>query len=368
MKPAVVVIRTTRHAQGDDARFALREMQRQWGAHARVMVGMDAAAAVDLLSPDGLGPVLVLRSPLIALESRCLDRLAQALAQGADIAQACDSSVPGPMAVPTYATLRGMERFVDEQPAGALVPSADHDVAVELATAQGLRRRHDGARVVRVQGAWAHDAGNYFAGNRAEVLPLLPEGMRSLLDVGGGEGAFLASVKASHPEVKTTLVELTADASATARNRPGVDAVWTANFLTWHTEERFDCISFLDVLEHMPDPEAALLHAMSLLAPGGSVLMSIPNAGHGSVIADLIEGRWDWAPAGIHCYSHLRFFTRPTIEHMLQRVGLKPSAWHAVQVPCPPLWAERWSTPGLMVDNGSLDTYAYVVRAERAGC
>lgn len=366
VKFAAVVIRTTRHSAGDDARFALRELKGHWDPDTPVLVGMEPAAALDLLPPDTEGLMLVLRSAFITLDPHCLGRLAAAVAQGADIAQACDSATPAPMSPPSYATIRGMERFVDSHTPDAPVPGFDTEVAVELGTVQGMRRRQQGARIVRVPGAWAHDAGNFFSGERLEALPLLPERLGSLLDVGGGEGAFLAAVKAARPAVKTTLVELTADASSMARARPGIDAVHVANFLDWRSEERFDCVSFLDVLEHMPDPEAALRHAMTLLAPNGSVLMSIPNVGHGSVIADLLEGRWDWAPVGIHCFSHLRFFTRHTIERLLQRVGLEPCQWHAVRVPCPPGWAGQWATPALTLDRDSLDTYAYLVRAEVA--
>ncbi len=367
MRPSVVVIQSPSHAGADDARFALRELQRQWSADTRVLVGMGWREALDVLPPDLSGPVLVLRGVMLTLESRCLERLALALEQGADVALACDSSAPAPMPAPSYATVRGMERFVDAHAPSLHDAGADGQAAVELCTLQGLVRRRDGqARVFKVSGAWAHDAANYFGSDRAEAVPLLPAGLTSLLDVGGGEGAFLAAAKAAHPQLRTTLVELTADASRVARSRPGVDAVWSGNFLDWQTEQRFDCVSFLDVLEHIVDPEQALRRACMLLSPAGSVLLSIPNVGHASVVADLIEGRWDWAPVGIHCYSHVRFFTRNTIEQMLQRVGLQPSLWHEVRVPCPPHWLERWGSPGLQLDPTSLEVYAYLVRAERS--
>ena len=38
----------------------------------------------------------------------------------------------------------------------------------------------------------------------------------------------------------------------------------------------YDLILFLDVLEHLPDPVEALRHARSLLAPGGTVLVTVP--------------------------------------------------------------------------------------------
>lgn len=369
MTPAAVLIQSPAHAAADDARFALRELQRHWSTDTRVLVGVHWRDAPELLPADLPGGVLILRSSMLALDPHCLSRLAAALDQGADVALACDSSAPAPMAPPDYATVRGMERFVAAQASSLHAAAAGEEAAVEWSTRAGLLKRREGlATLVRVAGAWAHDASGYFASDRSEAIPLLPTRLNRLLDVGGGEGAFLAAVKAARPGTHTTLVELTEDAAAAARARSGVDEVWTASFTEWTTEARFDCISFLDVLEHLPDPEAALRKARSLLSPGGSVLMSIPNVGHASVVADLLEGRWDWAPVGIHCYTHVRFFTRHTIEALLARVGLQAVQWHAVQVPYPANWLERWTGPELKVDADSLQTYAYVLRAEPVPC
>lgn len=173
----------------------------------------------------------------------------------------------------------------------------------------------------------------------------------------------MCAVKEAHPQVQTQLVELTAMAAAKARSKPGIDQVWIGSFFDWYPSTRYDCISFLDVLEHLVDPEQALLHAKSLLSPTGVIVMSIPNVGHWSVVADLLEGCWDWAPAGIHCYTHVRFFTRRTIEDMLLRVGLKAQEWLPVKVPCQPDWRAQWHTPGLTLDADALDVYAYVLRA-----
>lgn len=365
MTPDAVVIQSAAHAAADDARFALRELQRLWRANTRVLVGVSWREAIELLPADFTGGVLVLRSSFLTLDADCLDRLAAAVGPGVDVALACDSQAPAPMSAPDYATVRGMERFVAGQVAHLEPALPTAEATVEWTTRQGLVKRRDGqAQVAKVGGAWAHDASDYFASDRSEALALLPVGLRSLLDVGGGAGAFLAAVKRAHPGVRTTLVELTDDASAQAKARAGVDAVYTGNFLDWKTDERFDCVSFLDVLEHMPDPEQALHKALSMLTPTGSILMSIPNVGHGSVVADLLEGRWDWAPVGIHCYSHLRFFTRHTIERMLQRVGLQPSQWHEVRVPVPAPWIEAWQGASLKMNADSLNVYAYLVRAE----
>lgn len=361
-----VVIRAGNPPDAGDAQFGLRALQTLWTAQTRVLVGMDWTQALALLPADAQGQMLVLDGAWLSVDSRCLERLDWALRQGADVAQACDSSQPEPMQPVAYATLRGMERFVNLHPVAVHpVDAATACARFELGTVAGWRKRQAGTgQVVRVSGAWAHDSSGFFSSAREEMLPLVPTDARTAVDVGGGEGGFLSALKAQQPKIRTQLVELTEGAAAQARGRQGVDAVWVGDFQNWAPDERFDCISFLDVIEHMVDPEQALRHARSLLSDKGCVVMSIPNVGHWSVMADLLEGRWDWAPSGIHCYTHVRFFTRQSIEDMLTRVGLRAEAWLPVVVPGPTEWLGHWQqSPGLSVDVSALNVYAYGVRA-----
>ena len=378
MKPDVVVIRAPGVPDSRDEAYSLGLLQTLWACDAHILVGMDWQQALASLPDDRQGWMLVIDSAWVSLDPRCLDRLMWALDQGADVAIACDSVDPAPMQAASYATSRGMERFVDVHELAVFdVTGADQasDLTraatrmpqlgrVVLASLAGWRKHLVGqARVVRVGGAWAHDSSDFFASARQEVLPLVPAGLRRMLDVGGGEGGFLSAVKGIQPQVHTQLVELTEEAAGRARAKSGVDAVWVGDFAHWQPDVRYDCISFLDVLEHMPDPEGALRHARGLLSERGCVVMSLPNVGHWSVVADLLEGRWDWAPSGIHCFTHLRFFTRRTIEDMLLRVGLQAQAWLPVHVPCRADWLSQWQTPGLQVNTEALEVYAYILRA-----
>ena len=54
-------------------------------------------------------------------------------------------------------------------------------------------------------------------------------------------------------------------------------------------------------------------------------MLSVPNVGHYSIVEDLIAGRWDYLPIGLLCYTHLRFFTKATLESWLHRAGF--SRW-----------------------------------------
>ena len=100
-----------------------------------------------------------------------------------------------------------------------------------------------------------------------------------------------------------------------------------------------DLITFWDVLEHLPDPVASLRRARQLLAPGGLVAATVPNAG--SAVARLSGRRWfGYKIAG----EHLQFFNAATISRCFEAAGF------AVTVRRPVAWS---CTVGFLVDRAA---------------
>jgi 2-polyprenyl-3-methyl-5-hydroxy-6-metoxy-1,4-benzoquinol methylase len=95
-------------------------------------------------------------------------------------------------------------------------------------------------------------------------------------------------------------------------------------------DERFDLVTFGDVLEHLVDPEAALREAKRVLVPNGRVLISLPNVTHWSVRAKVLLGRFDYQAVGILDYTHLRFFTVASARRMVQEAGYRIVRFHPV--------------------------------------
>lgn len=153
--------------------------------------------------------------------------------------------------------------------------------------------------------------------SRKEVLPLIPEGIGSLLDIGCHTGNFGALAKEKFG-CRVVGSEVNPQAAEVARKK--LDDV-IGDVLAAKMGERFDCVTCLDVIEHFVDTEAFLRKAWELLNPEGYLLLSVPNVGHWSVLEDLMAGRWDYQPAGTLCVSHVRFFTRRSIEAVLGASG-----------------------------------------------
>ena len=99
----------------------------------------------------------------------------------------------------------------------------------------------------------------------------------AMLDLGCWVGFLLAEARDRGWE--TLGVEPSEFASAYARDRLGLE-VLRAGLLEADLPERsFDAVVMGDVIEHLPDPAAALDRIAALLRPGGVVHLALPDAG-----------------------------------------------------------------------------------------
>jgi 2-polyprenyl-3-methyl-5-hydroxy-6-metoxy-1,4-benzoquinol methylase len=87
--------------------------------------------------------------------------------------------------------------------------------------------------------------------------------------------------------------------------------------------QKFDVVLAGDVLEHLRDPQPILAAVAELLTDDGYIVASVPNVAHGSVRLALLEGRWDYADYGLLDRTHLRFFTRTSVEGLFSGAGLR---------------------------------------------
>lgn len=162
----------------------------------------------------------------------------------------------------------------------------------------------------------------YFDGPRKEMLEFVPTDARRILEIGCGDGRFAASLKARGP-VEITGVELNAEAAARARER--MDRVHVADLEAAPPvlpAAHFDCLICNDVLEHLRDPWAVLRHLRGSLAPGAKVVASLPNLRFLQVMKDLVlRGDFSYQDEGVLDRTHLRFFTRSTLNRLFVDTG-----------------------------------------------
>lgn len=162
----------------------------------------------------------------------------------------------------------------------------------------------------------------YYTDPRPDIRGLVKPAGARILDVGCGEGVLAASLKADGA-VYVAGVELHAASAAAARQR--VDLLIEGSVVDAElpfAQAEFDYLLFADVLEHLPDPDAVLQRCLPFLKPGGAVIISVPNWRFYSVLLRLIFDRWKYTDAGIRDRTHLRVFTRYSVEQFVIRNGL----------------------------------------------
>jgi SAM-dependent methyltransferase len=147
-----------------------------------------------------------------------------------------------------------------------------------------------------------------------------------VLDVGCGFATTSQHIEKLGNRV--TGVEESAEAVTKARTRVGRvvqgDLQQFEEVAAELGEARFDAIVFADVLEHLAWPLGILRKYLTLLKPGGTVLISLPNVGLWSVRLRVLAGRFEYEDTGVLDRTHLRFFTRRTARRLLESAGLVP--------------------------------------------
>lgn len=112
-----------------------------------------------------------------------------------------------------------------------------------------------------------------------------------------------------------------------------VDDIETYSWLSKYEDKRFDYITFADVLEHLRDPEQVLVRAKGLLKQDGSILFSVPNLAHNSVLINLMNHEFEYNKVGLLDNTHIHFFTKNSLEHAMNRCGLAVAKRFATYAP-----------------------------------
>lgn len=95
----------------------------------------------------------------------------------------------------------------------------------------------------------------------------------------------------------------------------------------------FDYITFADVLEHLKEPEKVLINAGKLLRQDGSLIVSVPNLAHNSVIISLLNNEFEYTDTGLLDNTHIHFFTKNSLENIMLKTGFTVINRYATYAP-----------------------------------
>jgi len=148
----------------------------------------------------------------------------------------------------------------------------------------------------------------------------------TVLDVGCGRGRLGLEIETLG--FRVTGIDDSSVACETARTR--LSEVIELNLMDFAKvaqilgERRFDWLMMADVLEHLPYPEKALEFYKQYLAPGGRLMVSLPNAVVWDNRLRIMLGRFDYRDSGTMDRTHLRFFTFRSARELVENAGFTP--------------------------------------------
>jgi SAM-dependent methyltransferase/GT2 family glycosyltransferase len=174
--------------------------------------------------------------------------------------------------------------------------------------------------------------------SHSQLLELVGPSPRTVLDVGCGQGELGHLLKArGHYVVGVDRTEARFELDEFIRAD-------LAQGLPIAEERRFDVIVLADVLEHLVAPAELLRAVRAHLAPGGRVLVSLPNAVHWSLRAQVARGKFQYTNKGLLDREHLRFFTRASATRLFEEANLRVVSCRTTPIPwenvLPPLLGE----------------------------
>ena len=155
---------------------------------------------------------------------------------------------------------------------------------------------------------------------------------KDVLDYGGGDGQRYGRLVRSAAQSYTV-----ADISSKVLDLRAKEA----GTKVMHIEElegcgiQFDVVLLLEVLEHLLDPVSALRVVRRVLRPGGSAIVSVPNAFSVWNRVRMVAGRMPASGVGApgvvgHTYDapHVKFFDLASLRHLIELVGLRCDQVH----------------------------------------
>lgn len=190
-----------------------------------------------------------------------------------------------------------------------------------------------------------------FPSTHSRILDLIPEGA-SVLDLGAGMGAVSIALK-QRKRCRVVGCDLTPGPFASLLDRFIVTDLDSG--LPDLSEEGFDYILALDVIEHLQSPEDFLDLLRSVAARSGAqVILSTGNVGFLLMRLLLLAGRFEYGKRGILDLTHKRLFTFATLRRALIAAGFRVRSEEGIGVPLPFLLGTSRLSRVMMAINGVL--------------
>ncbi len=154
----------------------------------------------------------------------------------------------------------------------------------------------------------------------------LPSPKKKILEVGFGNGLFLALARSRGWEVEG--IDTSERNVDLAREKFSLN-LQCGFFEAMKTDQKFDAVAMLDVIEHIERPPLFLQKAYTLLNPGGLLLLSTPNEAsflHGLSrgLYRLSAGLFSMGIKKMYLLEHVTYYNLKTLTNLVWRSNFDP--------------------------------------------
>jgi SAM-dependent methyltransferase len=156
------------------------------------------------------------------------------------------------------------------------------------------------------------------------LLPMLRCDRPRILDVGGGAGE-VSSTFVREGAAASALVVDPDEASIEAARSRGLDG-FAGTIEQFETDERFDLVLMLNLIEHVADPVGTLRKAAGLVDRHGLIWLQTPNF---RALDGRVFRHRNWA--GYHCPRHWAIFGEDGLRRAVTRAGLEVVRFNRTQ-------------------------------------
>jgi len=157
------------------------------------------------------------------------------------------------------------------------------------------------------------DLPHYYQGNRPEIVALIDQKPKRVLEIGCGDGSFRRLLDS---ECEYWGIEPFPQAAEQAT--ACLDKVFRTTYEEAYADlpdAHFDLIICNDVIEHFTDHDYFFASIKQKMSSGARIVGSVPNVRHLSNILNLMLRKdWEYQDDGILDSTHYRFFTEKSLK------------------------------------------------------
>jgi len=93
--------------------------------------------------------------------------------------------------------------------------------------------------------------------------------------------------------------------------------------------EKYEIITLMHVLEHLVNPWDTLKRILKFLAPGGTIIIALPNICNAKDRFNITWGKFVYTEIGVLDRTHLHFFTQDSARELIRSVKLQIDEYYS---------------------------------------